>query len=141
MKIWAYLAIVLALAGFAKWAHYTIDIGGFNRCSAETLTNVNNAVAAARKDEQLKQGKVNAAAQTQLNELNDINNRLNDDLDGLRKRATRRQPKGKSKAICEGATGKSLSSEDAGFLTREAARADKIRTGLKTCYKYADTIE
>jgi len=140
MKVWAYLAIILAIAGFAKWAHYTIDIGGFNRCSAESLTNVNTAVAAARKDEQLKQEKVNAAAQTQFDELNDINSKLNDDLDGLRKRATRRQSKGESKTICEGATGESLSSEDAGFLTREAARADALRIGLKACYTYADTI-
>jgi len=45
-----------------------------------------------------------------------------------------------TKSICQGATGKELSRPDAEFLTREAARADKIRLGLDICYKYADEV-
>ena len=139
-KIWAYLIIILALIGLLKWAHYEIDLSGYNRHKAETLSAVNNAVKKAREEEQAKQGEVDEVAQKQFNKLNDINNKLNADLDRLRKRAARRQSAKNSKPICEGATGRSLSSEDAGFLTREAARADKIRTALEGCYNYADSV-
>ena len=34
-KIWAYLIIILALIGLLKWAHYEIDLSGYNRHKAE----------------------------------------------------------------------------------------------------------
>lgn len=37
-------------------------------------------------------------------------------------------------------TGRSLYAEDAEFLIRESARADKIRTGLEACYKQYDSL-
>lgn len=135
-KIIAYI-VILSMLGAAAW--FIFD-AGVNSERANNTRNINIAVAAARKDEQFKQGKVNDAVQKQFNELNDINSKLNGDLDKLRKRAARRQPASGTNTICEGATGKSLSSADAGFLTREAARADKLRIGLKTCYDYADSV-
>lgn len=139
-KIWAVLAIIIVSGGLLKWAHYEIDLGGYNRHKSETLTAVNDAVEKARKEEQAKQGKVDEATQKQFDEYIAINTQLNADLDRLRKRASRKQPTKESESICEGATGADLSGEDASFLTREAARADQIRSGLKACYNYADSV-
>ena len=41
----------------------------------------------------------------------------------------------------QGATGMSLSAEDATFLIREAARADGLRTALEACYKQYDEVK
>lgn len=35
MKIWAYIILAGLVLGFLKWAHYTVDIGGYNRHKAE----------------------------------------------------------------------------------------------------------
>jgi hypothetical protein len=40
--------------------------------------------------------------------------------------------------VAKGATGAELSREDAGFLTREAARADALRAELNYCYQMYD---
>jgi hypothetical protein len=65
-----------------------------------------------------------------------INNQLADAISELRKRPSRAQ----SAANGQGGTGATLSAEDAEFLTREAARADIIRTGLSACYQQYDAL-
>ena len=65
-----------------------------------------------------------------------INNQLVDAISELRKRPSRAQSA--SNGSC--GTGATLSAEDAEFLTREAARADIIRSGLFACYKQYDSI-
>jgi len=102
---------------------------------------VQKAVKKARADEQKKQEKINATIQKQYDEQAAINDRLNDDLNRLRKRPDRRHVPDNTDATCQGATGAELSRQDSNFLTREAARADRLRTALKTCYTYADTVE
>lgn len=132
--------ILFALIGYDHWRSSQSFDQGFNQCTSDTLTSVNLAVAADRKVEKQKQGKVNEAAQKLLDAQLGINSQLNADLDKLRKRANRKQLTDASKSSCEGATGADLSSADAKFLVGEAARADRIRAGLKTCYDYADTV-
>ena len=139
-KIWAYLIIILAIIGFVKWYSDNQYDAGVNQCIADNVTAVNEAVVKDRESERAKQDEVDAEAKKQFDKLNDINNQLNVDLDRVRKRANRKQPTKDSKPVCEGATGKSLSSEDAGFLVREANRADRIRIALKACYNYADVV-
>jgi len=141
-KIYVYLVVLILLLGFIKWGHGQVWEQGYNAHKAETLTAIKDAVEIARENERTKQGEVNDALKKQYEESNVINANLNADLDKLRKRASRRSSnkRNNTKSVCEGATGKNLSSEDAGFLTREAARADKIRNALKTCYTYADTV-
>lgn len=39
---------------------------------------------------------------------------------------------------CKGTTGAELSRADAEFLVREAARADRLRSALKSCYEVRD---
>lgn len=66
-----------------------------------------------------------------------INTQLVDAISSLRSR-----PSSATKTIngqdCNGAA---LSAPDAEFLIREAARADKIRVGLESCYQQYDSLK
>lgn len=97
-----------------------------------------DAIDKIRDEEKAKQEKVNEAAERKYQNLLTINRRLNADLNRVRQRAARISEE--SRAGCKGSTGAELSGPDAEFLTREAARADEIREGLRECYKYADTV-
>ena len=69
-------------------------------------------------------------------QITSINAQLVDAISELRKRPGRAQASSNG----QGGTGATLSAEDAEFLTREAARADIIRTGLSACYQQYDSI-
>ena len=69
-------------------------------------------------------------------QIRDINSKLVDAISELRKRPNR--PENASNG--QSGTGATLFAEDGIFLTREAARADEIRTGLDACYKQYDAI-
>ena len=92
---------------------------------AKTATAEKEYQAAADKIEKEKDAKINS-----------INAQLVDAISELRKRPSRAQ----NTANGQGGTGATLSAEDAEFLTREAARADIIRTGLDACYKQYDAL-
>lgn len=139
-KFFVQAALIFAVIGLFTWVWQGRYDSGYNAATASMLKAVNTAVELAREDEQIKQGEVNEAAQKQFDAINSINAKLNYDLDRLRERSKRQLKASGSKATCKGATGADLSAEDAGFLTREAARADVIRTGLETCQNYADTV-
>lgn len=131
-----YLAVIALMV--AIWFH-----GNYYGAVGERLDwqeVVNTATDKARKDEQRKQGVVNALSRKQYDELAGINTGLLHDLDGLRNRAPRLSVPEDTGTVCEGATGRELSRPDAAFLTREAARADTIRSALDACYQYADAL-
>ena len=131
-----YLAVIALIV--AVWFH-----GNYYGAVGERLEwqeTVQTATDEARKDEQKKQGIVDALSRKQYDELASINTGLLHDLDGLRNRPPRLSVSTDTPTICEGATGRELSEPDAGFLTREAARADTIRTALDGCYRYADSL-
>ena len=69
-------------------------------------------------------------------QITSINTQLVDAISQLRQRPNRAQ----TAANGQGGTGATLSAEDAEFLTREAARADIIRTSLSACYKQYDAL-
>ena len=70
-------------------------------------------------------------------QINAINSQLVDSIAELRKRPSRSE-----QAINgQNGTGMSLSAEDASFLVWEAARADRLRTELESCYKQYDSIK
>ena len=71
-------------------------------------------------------------------QINAINNQLADALIKLRNRTSRNDNQANTG---QGATGMSLSAEDATFLIREAARADGLRTALEACYKQYDEVK
>lgn len=63
---------------------------------------------------------------------------LADALERLRDRAERLPEP--ARAACHGGTGAELSRSDAGFLEREAARADELRAALGACKAWVDNV-
>ncbi|MBE0454841.1 MAG: hypothetical protein IBX58_14315 [Roseovarius sp.] len=100
------------------------------------------AVQSARKTEQQRYGDLLDALNAQYLAQRDIADRLDGDLERLRNRPPRivRVP-GDPAPDCTGTTGAELSREDAGFLVRESARADRHREALAACYAYADSLQ
>lgn len=131
------IILIVAVLAVYTWFVYT---SGQDDIRAAMADEVAQATAAARKEEQVKQGKINELSQKTYNELASVNSQLNDDIERLHKRTDKRHLPNSSKTECKGATGADLSRTDAKFLTREAARADRLRIALKTCYEYADTV-
>lgn len=128
---------VVAVIGITAYFSYQ---AGADSVRADAAKAVQKAVTEARIEEQAKQEKVNELAQTQYDELSDINSDLNANLIRLRDRPSRGNLSEDSEIACKGTTGADLSAQDAEFLTRESARGDRLRTALKTCYDYADTV-
>ncbi len=132
--------VIIASLALAIGAFFYGQSVGIDSVRADMADKVKTATDKARKEEQVKQEKVNEIAQEQLNNINTINARLNADLDKLRNRTSKRYMHKDSKTACEGATGRELSEPDSKFLVRLASRADKLRTGLEACYNYADEV-
>lgn len=61
-------------------------------------------------------------------------------LNGLRDRPERHLPND-PRANCAGASGAELSRPDAGFLVREATRAERLQAALDACYKQYDAVK
>jgi len=99
----------------------------------------------ARAKEQTWAERVGRVEQEKTNENARIAARYVAQLDGLRQRADRRPaPSGgtaPAAPACQGATGAELSRADAGFLIREAARADAQRAALAACYGAYDALK
>jgi hypothetical protein len=90
----------------------------------------------AREKEQELQKEHNNVANQLRAENERIVSRLDDALEQLRSRPSRLPEP--ARTACTGSSGAELSREDAGFLAREAARADKLRAELDACYKRED---
>lgn len=91
----------------------------------------------ARRQEQILQSKADIELVNKNAQIQTIRTELDRALDELRKRPSR-VPVPNSTGTSKGATGAELSREDAGFLAREAARADALRSELNYCYKMYD---
>lgn len=92
-----------------------------NKIEAELIQKIG-------KIERKKNGEianVNARLRVALNELSERNSR----------NTTNNNP-----TDCKGTTGRELSREDAEFLTREAARAERLRQALGSCYVQYETV-
>jgi len=126
---WLKLGAGLALAIFFWYSGYSFEASRFERYKAEqvqqTIVKEHAYQANAAKIEKEKN-----------DEINNISAQLLDAVSELRKRPSR-TTKTSDKSCGTGAT---LSAEDAEFLIREAARADKIRSGLEACYKQYDAV-
>lgn len=93
----------------------------------------------ARDKELLLQASIDQERTIKDEQIRTIRNQLDASLSELRQRSLRTsKPNGTSDF--KGATGTELFREDAEFLTREAARADEIRAGLKECYASYDHV-
>lgn len=141
MKLYIYVAVFFTAVSLFTWIWQGRYDAGWNAASVEILESTALAVEAARKHEQEKQEKVNAALQKRFDDINIINNRLNASLNRLRNRPSRVKLSEAAKANCKGVTGAELSTEDGQFLARYAAKAESINSALETCYTYADAVE
>jgi hypothetical protein len=135
IAIAAILALIGAFAG-GEWHGRQSE-----RAKWEARINKERAEASesARKQERAQQEQVNESLRKENERMASINAGLAADLDELRNRPPRRVPETPGTS-CEGATGAELSGPDAGFLAGLAARADRHRAALATCYEYADTV-
>ena len=119
---------VVAMGGIAygKYEAYKLD---------EYKVEQANAVHKKEVQSQEDADKIRKEKDAQINA---INNQLADALIKLRSRPSRNDNQANNG---QGATGMSLSAEDATFLIREAARADGLRTALEACYKQYDEVK
>ena len=123
-------AIALGAGGYAK---------GRTDANAKWQIEIAKQAEAGRQKEQQLQEETNAIVSNLNVEKDAINARLNDALERLRQRPERLPEP--ARVTCEGATGSELSGPDAGFLEREAARADQLRAALQAAYEYIDALE
>ena len=121
-----FVALCLLVSGYIG---YSIEAGRFERYKATQLA----LTQSLQEEHQAAADQIRKEKDAQIAS---INNSLVDALIKLRERPSRAQ--GSSNG--QGGTGLSLSAEDAGFLDREAARADILRTALDACYKQYDAL-
>jgi hypothetical protein len=112
----------------------TLFCGGFvNGCSYQQ----SKAEKTIRDKEHQYQSDADQIRKDKDVQIKVINTQLIDAVSQLRSRSSN-ATKTINGQDCNGAT---LSSTDAEFLVREAARADEIRVGLQTCYKQYEAIK
>lgn len=119
-----------------------VAIGGYTGWTLNQARHDAAMVAAQQEAQQTKdQHNAQLAKQNQAHAdaVRDVNRKLSDALERLRKRPERRSDP--ARAACEGGTGAELSGPDAGFLEREAARADELRASLIACYQWIDQVK
>jgi hypothetical protein len=106
----------------------------------EYAENIVIAQERTRKLEQDLTEKIQKLERKKNGEIANVNARLRVALSELSER-TSRAATSQSTTDCKGTTGSELSREDAEFLTREAARADRLRSALNICYQQYEEIE
>lgn len=136
MKPWMFLLGGIAVAA-ALWLHGNWH--GSKTTAATYKAQIAEANVVALEEREVLQEQVDELVQKYFTDTGIITDERDAALKRLRDRPTRvvKSPT----TNCTGATGAELSREDAGFLTREAARADRLRNALKICYDYADSLQ
>ena len=132
LPILTYVKIGLcALVLCGSWyLGYSFEASRFERYKAEQITET-------QKKEREAQQAADQIRKDKDVQIANINNQLADALVELRKRPSRTDQASNG----QGRSGLSLFAEDAGFLDREAARADVLRTALDACYKQYDSLK
>lgn len=134
-----YLA-VLALGVLVGWVingwRLNANIASLKASQAE---EVSRYYQAARKAEKGLIEATEAIRRKKDNEIKIISSKLQSTLSELRQRQDRLSSADTARD-CKGTTGAELSRQDAEFLTREAARADQLRSALELCYRQYDTV-
>jgi hypothetical protein len=110
--------------------------GGFvNGCSYQQ----SKAEKVVREKEHEYQTSTDRIRKDKDEKINNINNQLADAISELRKRPSRSSETLDGSAP-KGCNGSQLYSEDAEFLIRESARAEKVRVALLSCYQQYDEV-
>jgi hypothetical protein len=95
--------------------------------------NVAEVYELVRQREEELTDKIDKIEKRKNGEIANVNARLRVALNELSER-TSRNTTSQNPTDCKGTTGTELSREDAAFLAREAARADRLRAALGACY-------
>ena len=123
------IGLCAALLFLAGYIGFSLEAARFDRYKAAQQ-------AATQKAQEEHQAAADQIRKDKDAQITSINAQLVDAISELRKRPGRAQASSNG----QGGTGATLSAEDAEFLTREAARADIIRTGLSACYQQYDSL-
>jgi len=122
--IYAGIAVILFCGGFVNGCSY-------HQSKAEKVI---------REKEHEYQAAANQIRKDKDEKINNINTQLVDAISELRKRPSRTAETSDGSAA-KGCNGTQLYAEDSEFLTREAARADKIRVALDACYNQYESLK
>jgi hypothetical protein len=106
----------------------------------EYAQNVAIAYERAKKVETELVKKIEKIERKKNGEIANVNARLRVALSELSERNSRNTINN-NPTDCKGTTGRELSREDAEFLTREAARAERLRQALGSCYVQYEAIK
>ena len=131
---WLIIVALLAIAGSAAGGYFK----GHHDASQAWQLSVTEDANAALKAQQKLQEQVNAITVQSQKDKSAIAGRLAAALDELRNRPLRLSES--ARAACDGVSGRELSAPDAGFLVREASRADRLRTDLDACQKWVKAV-
>ena len=122
--IYAGIAVILFCGGFVNGCSY-------HQSKAEKVI---------REKEHEYQAAADQIRKDKDEKINNINTQLVDAISELRKRPSRTAETSDGSAS-KGCNGTQLYAEDSEFLTREAARADKIRVALDSCYQQYEALK
>jgi hypothetical protein len=143
------LAAILALAGLSGALWWRLDhvMGQRDAARSEVAAMIRVGKAQGikyRQSEQRMSESAKAIQQEKDREVADISAARDALLEQLRNRPRRPVPTAAQGAADQAAppvgTGTGLFAEDAGFLVGEAARADRIKAELKSCYVQYDAV-
>lgn len=134
------IAILVAFTGLQQMRieHAQAKLSDYKLVQAQAAEK---AAKDAREREQAMQDEATQITEAKDEQIRIIGDQLDTALASLRNRPER--PAGhvpKASGSCKGATGANLSRPDAEFLTRESARADRLRSALDACYRQYDSL-
>ena len=127
---WLKLGGIVAVCALMWYMGYSFEASRFAQYRADQVLQV-------QKIEHEQQAATDQIRKQKDAQIEAINNQLANAISELRKRPSR--PAEANLGSC--GTGAALYADDAEFLVREAARADKIRAGLQACYEQYDAIK
>jgi len=123
------IGICAVLLCFSWYLGFSFESARFDRYKADQIAQTQKV----QEEQQAAADRIRIQKDAQIR---DINSKLVDAVSELRKRPSRAQASSNG----QGGTGLSLSAEDSLFLTREAARADILRSALGACYNQYDSL-
>lgn len=145
------LGIVVLILGILFGTHKVIVWKEVRKAVAQTEQSMSaaynekllQASELAREREQVMVSSADKIRKEKDAQIASLNTRLGTALSSLSERPQRPSSASQgapASCIGAGATGAQLSREDAEFLVREAARADKLMTALDQCYRQYDSV-
>lgn len=133
------LSLALFLAGwFTNGNRWELR---YQRLVSDHQQAIQRAEVKARETERTLQDAIDTERKTKDEKIRKLNADLSTALNSLRQRPTREtEVRTEGACTCKGSDGSKLFREDAEFLVREAARADRAVNELQSCYRAYDAV-